>query len=183
MEAEYLQAYRGGMLKMRADWKSIAVLCLAVSACQAETKVIRNFTLIDGTGRPPLPKAAMVVVDGHIDWVGPAADLKAPAGAAVTDWSGKFVMPGMINLHGHLGNTIDLVQDPKNFTRANVEKQLKIYARYGVTTMLTHGQRAAADSRDARRAAPHEYAAGDQDLHRARVDSQARAAIRPPRLV
>ena len=81
----------------------------------------------------------MVVVNGRIDWVGPVADLKTPAGAATTDWSGKFVMPGIINLHGHLGNTIDLVQDPKNFTRENVERQLKIYARYGVTTMLTMG--------------------------------------------
>ena len=128
-----------GMLKTRSEWKWIAVLLIVVCSGQAETKVIKNFTLINGTGQPALPKAAMVVVDGRIDWVGPAAELKAPAGAATTDWSGKFVMPGIINLHGHLGNTIDLIQDPKNFTRANVEKQLKIYARYGVTTMLTMG--------------------------------------------
>src|SRR5207248_1670516 len=127
------------MLKMRSKWKWAAVLLIAVLSCQAETKVIKNFTLIDGTGQSALPKAAMVVVDGRIDWVGPAAELKAPAGAATTDWSGKFVMPGIINLHGHLGNTIDLIQEPKNFTRANVEKQLKIYARCGVTTMLTMG--------------------------------------------
>src|SRR3989442_13142818 len=91
-----------------------------------KTNVKKIFTLIDGTGHPPLPKAAMVVVDGRIDWVGPAAELKVPAGAAIADWRGKFVMPGMINLHGHLGNTIDLIQDPENFTRGNVEKQLKI---------------------------------------------------------
>jgi len=124
---------------MRIEWKWVAVLLTAACSCQAETKVVKNFTLIDGTGQRALPKAAMIVVDGRIDWVGPAADLKAPAGASTTDWSGKFVMPGIINLHGHLGNTIDLVQDPKNFTRDNVERQLKIYARYGVTTMLTMG--------------------------------------------
>jgi imidazolonepropionase-like amidohydrolase len=124
---------------MRSQWKWVAVLSIAVCICHAETKVIKNFTLIDGTGQQARPKAAMVVVDGRIDWVGPAAELKLPAGAATTDWSGKFVMPGIINLHGHLGNTIDLVQDPKNFTRANVEKQLKVYARYGVTTMLSMG--------------------------------------------
>src|SRR6267154_320868 len=128
-----------GMLKKRSEWKWVAVLLIAVCSCQAETKVIKNFTLIDGTGQRALPKAAMIVIDGRIDWVGPAAELKAPAGAATTDWSGKFVMPGIINLQGQLGNTIDLTQDPKNFTRANVEKQLKIYARYGVTTMLTMG--------------------------------------------
>jgi hypothetical protein len=127
------------MPKMSSKWKWVAILLIAVGSSQAETKVIKNFTLINGTGQPPLPKAAMVVVDGRIDWVGPAAELKVPAGASIADWSGKFVMPGMINLHGHLGNTIDLIQDPKNFTRGNVEKQLKIYARYGVTTMLSMG--------------------------------------------
>ena len=45
------------------------------------------------------------------------------------DLAGKFVMPGIINLHCHLGNTVDLAQDPKNFTRANVEAQLAQYAR------------------------------------------------------
>src|SRR5258706_13970282 len=123
----------------RCRWIRIAALLATVWSCQAETKVIKNFTLIDGTGQGAAPKAAMVVIDGRIDWVGPAAELKAPAGAATTDWSGKFVMPGIINLHGHLGVTIDLIQDPKNFTRANVEKQLKVYSRYGVTTMLTMG--------------------------------------------
>src|SRR6266404_5956624 len=110
---------------------------LLVSSAWAETKVIRSFTLIDGAGLQPLPNAAMVIVDGRIQWVGPAADLKPPAGVAVIDLSGKFVMPGIINLHGHLGNTVDLAQDPKNFTRANVESQLKTYSSYGVTTMLT----------------------------------------------
>jgi hypothetical protein len=47
-------------------------------------------------------------------------------------------MPGIINLHGHLGNTIDLIQDPKNFT-APTRKAVKVYARYGVTTMPTMG--------------------------------------------
>ncbi|HVP46782.1 MAG TPA: amidohydrolase family protein, partial [Bryobacteraceae bacterium] len=53
--------------------------------------------------------------------------------------AGKYIMPGIINLHGHLGNTVDLTQDPKNFTRENVEKQLKLYASYGVTSVVSMG--------------------------------------------
>ena len=105
----------------------------------AETTVLKNFTLIDGASAKRLPNAAMIVVDGRIQWVGPSASLKAPAGAQTLDLAGKFVMPGIINLHGHLGNTVDLAQDPKNFTRANVEKQLKTYANYGVTSMVSMG--------------------------------------------
>jgi imidazolonepropionase-like amidohydrolase len=38
-----------------------------------------------------------------------------------------------------LGNVIDLVEDKKNFTRESVEKQLKTYASYGVTSVLSMG--------------------------------------------
>src|SRR2546425_5447006 len=81
----------------------------------------------------------MVIVDGRIQWVGPASELKAPADAQTTDLAGRFVMPGIINLHGHVGNTVDLAQDPANFTRANVESQLKMYASYGVTSVVSMG--------------------------------------------
>ncbi|MDQ2898310.1 MAG: amidohydrolase family protein [Acidobacteriota bacterium] len=113
-------------------------LCLAAGAA-AETKVLQGFTLIDGAGRDPLPQAAMIVTDGRIQWVGPQSKLKMPAGAQVMKLDGKFVMPGIMNLHGHLGNTMDLVQDPKFYTRESVEKQLKLYARYGVTSMVSMG--------------------------------------------
>src|SRR6266849_4105706 len=104
--------------------KLILSSLMCVCAACAETAVFKNFTLIDGAAARPQPNAAMVIVDGRIQWVGPASELKAPAGAQTTDLSGKFVMPGIINLHGHVGNTVDLAQDPKNFKRENVESQL-----------------------------------------------------------
>jgi len=105
----------------------------------AEVKVLKNFTLIDGTGKAPAANSAMIVDSGRITWVGPVAQLKAPAGAQTVDLSGKFVMPGIINLHGHLGATVDLKQSADNLTEANVEKNLKTYASYGVTTVLSMG--------------------------------------------
>ena len=105
----------------------------------AEVKVLKNFTLIDGTARPPAPASSMIIDNGRIRWVGPDRELKAPAGAEVVDLSDAFVMPGIINLHGHVGNTIDLDQNAKNFTRENIEKNLKTYAAYGVTTVLSMG--------------------------------------------
>ena len=53
--------------------------------------------------------------------------------------SGKYVMPGIINIHGHLGNTLGLVQDPKNYTRENLSNNLATYASYGVTSVLSMG--------------------------------------------
>src|SRR6266446_7688230 len=105
----------------------------------AEVKVFTGFTLIDGSGRAPVADAAMIVDNGRIRWVGQSAKLKAPAGAETIDLSGKFVMPGIINLHCHLGNVVDLTQDLKYYTRENVEKDLNTYASYGVTTVLSMG--------------------------------------------
>ena len=116
-----------------------AILAFTAGLAQAETTVLDGFTLIDGTGRPPVASAAMVIVDGRVTWVGPQVQLKVPAGAQITHLAGKFVMPGIINLHGHLGNTLDLAQDPKNYTPENVEKQLKLYASYGVTSVVSMG--------------------------------------------
>jgi len=124
---------------MSLQRKWILPALLAVCPAWAETTVLKNFTLIDGASLKPLPNAAIVITDGRISWVGPSAELKSPPNSRSEDLSGKFVMPGIINLHCHLGNTIDLAQDPKNFTRANVESQLKTYANYGVTTVLTMG--------------------------------------------
>jgi imidazolonepropionase-like amidohydrolase len=117
---------------------TVAVLLCALSL-QAEVKVLQHFTLIDGNGGSPLGDAAMIVNTGRIQWVGPAAQLKAPKDAQTIDLSGKYIMPGIINLHGHVGNVIDLTQDPKFFTRENIENNLKTYASYGVTSVLSMG--------------------------------------------
>ena len=121
------------------DSRSIFVLLFAALPLAAETTVLQHFTLIDGSGRAPVPDAALVITDGRIQYAGPASGAKAPADARKIDLAGKFVMPGIINLHGHLGNVVDLTQDPKFYTRENVEKNLKQYAAYGVTAMVSMG--------------------------------------------
>src|SRR5438552_2971431 len=95
------------------------IFLLTALSLHSETKVLQHFTLIDGNGASPLANAAMIITNGRIQWVGPAARLKAPKDAETTDLSGKYVMPGIINLHGHVGNVVDLTQDPKFFTREN----------------------------------------------------------------
>jgi imidazolonepropionase-like amidohydrolase len=116
-----------------------ALLILFSSSLLAETRLLTNFTLIDGTGRDPVPNSAMVITDGRIAWVGLAAAAPKSSGPETLNLAGKYVMPGIMNMHGHLGNVIDFVQDPKNFTRENAEKQLRQYARYGVTSMVSMG--------------------------------------------
>ena len=128
--------------RIRSSFVACPVLLFALlfaTSLFAQVKVLKNFTLIDGTGHPPLPNAAMILDNGRIAWVGPAAELKPPPSAPVTDLQGKYIMPGIINLHVHLGATIGLDQNEKFFTPENVEKDLKTYASYGVTTVLSMG--------------------------------------------
>ena len=118
----------------------VACLVLSLAASlSAEVKVFKNFTLIDGTGRPAVTHSAMILDNGRIEWVGPVSQLKAPAEARVFDLKGRYVIPGLIDDHVHLGNVIGLKQDSAFFTRQNVEKDLKTYASYGVTTVLSLG--------------------------------------------
>src|SRR3984957_15766207 len=115
------------------------VVVLSATSLVAEIKALKNFTLIDGTGREPVAHAAMILNDGRIEWVGSAAKLKIPPSAEVIDLQGKYVMPGIINLHVHLGATIGLKQSADFFTPENVENDLRTYASYGVTTVLSMG--------------------------------------------
>jgi imidazolonepropionase-like amidohydrolase len=116
-----------------------AVLSVAASHAWPADTVLRNFTLIDGTDHAPAPGSAMIIRNGHIAWVGRVPDLRAPADAQVVDYNGKYVTPGIIDLHVHLANTVDMVQDRKNFTKDSVEHDLEVYASYGVTTVVSLG--------------------------------------------
>jgi imidazolonepropionase-like amidohydrolase len=131
MPGRIRSSFLGGLLLLFA--------LLFATSLVAQVKVLKNFTLIDGTGHAPLPHAAMILENGRIAWVGPEAKLKPPPAASVTDLQGKYIMPGIIDLHVHLGATIGLDQNEKFFTPENVEKDLKTYASYGVTTVLSMG--------------------------------------------
>ena len=103
-------------------------------------RVLTNFTLIDGRGGPAAPNSALIITDGRISCVGPAAQMKAPAGAVTENLAGRFVMPGLINLHSHVAESDGVVQDPvKFFTRQEVERDLRLYASYGVTSVASLG--------------------------------------------
>ncbi len=50
-----------------------------------------------------IPDGALVIEGGKIVAIGPAAQVKIPSGAQVTDVSGKVLMPGLICTHSHIG--------------------------------------------------------------------------------
>lgn len=143
----------------------LLALTSILPAVQAAT-VLRDFTLIDGTGRNPVPGSALIFDGGRIAWVGPATQLRIPAGAEVVDLKGKFVTPGLIDNHVHLGLVRDVAQDIKFYSRDSVEQQLRTYAAYGVTAVQVLGTdkdlifAIRADQRKAQPEAARVYTAG-----------------------
>src|SRR5206468_2954931 len=59
---------------------------------------------------------AILVRDGRIVAVGPAASLPAPVGATVIDLSTRTVLPGLIDCHVHLADRPDRYEDLYSFT-------------------------------------------------------------------
>ena len=69
---------------------------------QDRALVVQGGTLIDGTGRPPIENAVIVIEAGRFKSVGRRGDIAVPPGAEVIDVAGKTVLPGFIDGHGHL---------------------------------------------------------------------------------
>lgn len=80
-------------------------------------------TLIDGTGRPPIADAVVVVDGDRIVAAGPRASVVVPAGAQTVDVSGKWILPGLWDMHAHVEQI----------------EQLAVYLAAGVTTVRDMG--------------------------------------------
>lgn len=85
-------------------------------------------TLLIGTASEPIEDGALVTQDGVITAVGSAGDVEVPEGAEVVDLEDRWLLPGLINAHGHV-----------NGDRAAALEQLEQYAYYGVTTVVSLG--------------------------------------------
>ncbi len=64
--------------------------------------LLRNVTVVDGTGSPPVPGQAVVVEGRRIAWIGPEGSAPPTAPESVVDGGGRTVLPGPINCHVHL---------------------------------------------------------------------------------
>jgi imidazolonepropionase-like amidohydrolase len=87
----------------------------------------------DGTGRPPIQDGVLLVRDGRVSAVGSASQVAVPSEAQVVALEGRWVVPGLINAHGHVG---------PDGERTSVAEELEIYAHYGITTVLSLGDEA-----------------------------------------
>ena len=81
---------------------TLFINCCISSSFSQTVQIIKGVTLIDGTGTGPKQNVNVVIKGDVIDAV-LSSNASLPKGATVTDYSGKFVMPALINGHCHLG--------------------------------------------------------------------------------
>ncbi|MGH7538296.1 MAG: amidohydrolase family protein [Gemmatimonadales bacterium] len=116
----------------------LAIVGVGIVMLQAE-RVIEEQTVVVGGGR--------------IQAIGPTAEVRVPEGASRVDGRGRFVMPGLADMHVHLFNSRDLA----------------LYVANGITTIRNLGGYEAADSilrirqevRDGQRLGPTIYTSGN----------------------
>jgi imidazolonepropionase-like amidohydrolase len=125
---------------------TVGMLLLAGVLAHASDIAFVGARIVDGTGKAPVEKGTLLVHNGRVAAAG--GDVKVPAGAERIDASGKTIIPGLINGHGHV-NSLD---------------QLGLYARYGITTVFSLGGEHEIEFRDRTRAQQQ-----SGDLNRARL--------------
>ena len=82
---------------------SLVLLVIFSCACkpteESHMKAIIGAVLIDGLGGPPLSNSVVVVAGSHIREAGPFSTVQIPAEADKVDGSGKFLVPGLIDVY------------------------------------------------------------------------------------
>jgi imidazolonepropionase-like amidohydrolase len=102
-------------------------------------KAIIGAVLIDGTGGPPISNSVVIVAGTRIRAIGNRANMPIPAGVEKINGAGKFLVPGLVDLHVHLGTRAGTAYNNADYTRQRIEENLNTYLYFGVTAVRSMG--------------------------------------------
>lgn len=96
--------------KLRPDpnsmhkWFLLCCLCwpLSLFGQKGDALAITHITVIDCTGAQPRANTTVLISGGKIAMIGPSDTIAIPSAARVIDATGKFLIPGLWDMHGHL---------------------------------------------------------------------------------
>lgn len=110
------------------------VICPIVNVQAQNLVVISGATVIDGTGRAPIKNAVIVIEGNRITRVGAKNKIKLPKNAEIIDAAGKFVIPGLADMHIHPGNGFFLRGSGGS---SDFKKDFAQILAWGFTTVLS----------------------------------------------
>ncbi len=94
---------------------------------QAREVAFVNVDVVPMDRERVLENQTVIVREGRIARIGPAASVNAPAGAQVVDGRGKYLMPGLAEMHAHI--------PPPQAGAEAIDRTLFLYLAGGVTTI------------------------------------------------
>jgi imidazolonepropionase-like amidohydrolase len=161
-------------------------LCLLASisiTVNAKTLIVDSVTLIDGTGAAPLPEMTVVIEDGEFSQILPSVLAKDISGDRI-DGKGKFLIPGLMDMHMHLKGGYSVSAEGIAETSSNRKLGLEALHSYlysGVTSIYDAGNNPdyiydlRSDERNQKIISPRIFAAGGVVTQRGSHDSGAGA--------
>ncbi|MXV95844.1 MAG: hypothetical protein F4Z92_08265 [Gemmatimonadetes bacterium] len=120
------------MKRMKSPRLGLLAALAALPACEGDAQRVPGLTAFTNVNVLPmasetvLADQTVVVADGVIVAAGPASDVEVPRGATVIDGSGRYLMPGLAEMHAH-------VPPGENPPREDVEDILFLYVANGIT--------------------------------------------------
>jgi imidazolonepropionase-like amidohydrolase len=84
---------------------TMAASCALIFSCSAPQKpilAITHVTVIDTTGAPPRPDMTLLLSEERIANIGASHSTQIPHAAQIVDGTGKFLIPGLADMHVHL---------------------------------------------------------------------------------
>lgn len=125
---------------------ALAALVAIAPGAPAQTLAIVGGTVIDGTGRAPIPDAVVVVRGDRIVAVGTSRQVTIPESATVVDARGRYVIPGLMDANVHLffPFTLEMLTRYEGRYHEIVLEAAQVALKSGLTTVFdTWGEHAA----------------------------------------
>ena len=163
-----------GALLLVAGWQ------LQAESAQHSVIVFDQVQVLPMDSAELLSNQRVLVQGDRIVAVAPAAELAIPEGAKVIDGRGRYLLPGLAEMHGHVPPMVDFSGMPARY----LDDVLKLYLAGGVTTvrgMLGHEHqlRLKDDIASGKRLGPTLYLAGPSfNQHTVTSPEQARERVR-----
>ena len=93
---------------MRTRCLTLLMFCLLGGgrSAAADVTAFTNVNLVPMTANKVIRGQTVIVSNGKILQIGPSRKIAAPAGAAIVDGTGKYLMPGLADMHTHLNDSM-----------------------------------------------------------------------------
>ncbi|MDX1403349.1 MAG: amidohydrolase family protein [Woeseiaceae bacterium] len=110
---------------MRTAVILLSLLVIAAAPLAAEPVVFLNVNVVPMHSEGVLRARTVIVSDGRINQIGDVDSTPLPEGALVIDGTDRFLLPGLVEMHGHVPGT----------DSDNLQRILTLYVANGITTV------------------------------------------------